>query len=242
METSSLQQEKSAKTSRKRLAANQKRSDELDVLIRKIYEDNVSGKLSDKRFEKLSAEYEQEQSDLEQSIEALQTDLNSFEEHSARADKFLELVDKYTDFTELTTPILNEFVEKIIVHERIKGPRYSATQRVDIYLNFIGLVDSPEIKIASASENKCTKRYVAENTSFAALGRYLERQTGQIVSLFAEIENIIGKKLCKSACKYTSYWYPGKNRPISNVIFNAGYDIKEINLKDLNIILKLFKK
>jgi DNA invertase Pin-like site-specific DNA recombinase len=239
METSSLQQEKAAKTSRKRLAANQKRSDELDVLIRKIYEDNVSGKLSDKRFEKLSAEYEQEQSDLEQSIGILQEELNSFEEHNARADKFLELVDKYTDFTKLTTPILNEFVEKIIVHERIKGPRYSATQRVDIYLNFIGLVDSPEVKVEPNGGNERTERYVAENTSFAALGHYLEDQSGSTVSLsFSEIESIIEKKLCKSAYKYASYWYPGDNRPIANVIYNAGYDVTKIMSDTQTVVLK----
>jgi site-specific DNA recombinase len=88
METSSVQQVETAKVYRKQLAENMKRADELDTLIRRIYEDNVSGKLTDKRFEKLSGEYEREQEDLEQSITEIQAKLDSFEEQSVRADQF----------------------------------------------------------------------------------------------------------------------------------------------------------
>lgn len=242
METSSLQQAEAAKVYRKRRTDSQKRSDELDMLIRKIYEDNVSGKLSDKRFEKLSADYEREQADLEISISDLQAELESFEKHSARADKFLELVERYTDFTELTTPMLNEFVKKIIVHERVKGSRYKVSQRVDIYLNFIGMVELPESKTESISDKGCTERYVAENTTFAVLGRYLEQQTAPAISLsFTEIESIIGKTLCKSAYKYASYWYPAFNRPMANVIFNAGYDVVKVNIDNQAVLIEKFE-
>lgn len=142
METSSVQQVETVKTYRKQLAKNQKRADELDTLILRIYEDNVSGKLTDKRFEKMSGEYEREQEDLEQSIAEIQAKLNSFEEQSVRADRFLALVDKYTDFKELTTPMLNEFVEKVIVYEADKSSG-KRTQRVDIYFNFIGRIEVP---------------------------------------------------------------------------------------------------
>ena len=109
-----------------------------------IYEDKVNGSLSEKRFEILSAEYENEQAELEQSIENLQAELNGFNADGVRADRFIEIVKRHTDFSELTAPMINEFVEKIIVHEadRSSGER---EQKVDIYLNFIGRFEVPEI-------------------------------------------------------------------------------------------------
>lgn len=141
-QTSSVRQEDTARAHKKRIAKEQKRVAELNTLIRKIYEDNVIGKLSDKRFELLSAEYEQEQAGLEESIQTLQAELDSFNADSVRADKFIEIVKKYTDFSELTTPMLIEFVEKIMVHapDNSSGKR---VQKVDVYLNFIGKFDVP---------------------------------------------------------------------------------------------------
>lgn len=70
------------------------------------------------------------------------------------------------------------------------------------------------------------------------LGQYLSQQDKKTLILsFAEIESIIGKPLCKSARTYESYWYPGTNRPLSNVIYNAGYDVENVNLKKQIIIL-----
>lgn len=115
----------------------------MDGLIKKLYENLVAGRLSKKRFEILSAEYEREQSELEQETVRLQTELAEYESDSVRADKFIEIVKKYTSFTELTPTMLNEFVEKIIVHE----PDHSSGEReqvVDIYLNFIGKFAVPE--------------------------------------------------------------------------------------------------
>ena len=107
-----------------------------------LYEYNVSGKLTDKRFELMLAEYEQEQTDLEKSIIQLQAELDSFNADSARTDSFLSLIRKYTDFAELTPTMIGEFIEKIIVYEadRSSGER---EQDVDIYLNFIGKFDVP---------------------------------------------------------------------------------------------------
>ncbi len=73
---------------------------------------------------------------------------------------------------------------------------------------------------------------MATNTSFAPLSEYLSRQTEDSVILpFSDVERVIGKPLCKSAFKFYSYWYPGGNRPISNVIYNAGFDVDRIDLK-----------
>ena len=112
-------------------------------MIRKPYEDNVSGKLPDKHFDIILKDYEKEQMALEKSIEHLKSILKNFEEDSIGADKFISLVKKYTDFSELTTPMINEFVDKILVHEG-KWDNYERTQEVEIYLNFIGKFELPQ--------------------------------------------------------------------------------------------------
>ena len=141
-EASELQQEVAAKASRKTLAKNQKRHAELDTIISKLFEQNATGKIPDARFETLLQGYEAEQTELTQSIEKLQSEIDNFDSDSVRADKFIEIVKRFTDFTELTTPMINEFVEKIIVHEgdKTSGER---VQKVEIYLNFIGRFDMP---------------------------------------------------------------------------------------------------
>jgi hypothetical protein len=141
-EASELQSAEAAKARREQLAKTQKRYAELDSLIKKLYEDKVTGTLSPKRFEMLSHEYESEQEDTERQIAALKADLDHFDEDSGKADKFIGIVRRYTDFTELTPAMLNEFVEKILVHEAV-GVGYRRTQKVEIFLNFIGKFDVP---------------------------------------------------------------------------------------------------
>jgi hypothetical protein len=136
-EVSELRSAEEAKERKERLAKCLKRCSELDSLIKRLYEDKVTGSLSQKRFEKLSGEYEDEQENLETQIAELRTALERYGDDSGRAEKFLELTRRYTDFTELTPAMLNEFVDKIIVHEAT-GVGYSRRQRVEIFLNFIG--------------------------------------------------------------------------------------------------------
>ena len=140
-ETSAIQQTETAKAHKKKIAKGQKRIAELNTLIRKIYEDNVVGKLTDKRFDLLSTEYEKEQIELEESVSRLQTELESFHADTTKADRFIEIVKRHTDFTELTPAMIHEFVEKIVVHEADKSSG-ERVQQVDIYLNFIGQFDA----------------------------------------------------------------------------------------------------
>ena len=235
MDTTSDRQTQQMKESRKALTDGQRRYDELDVLIQRTYEDHVAGKLTDKRFLKLSQQYEAEQEQLESELKRLAAEMETMQEQTGRVDKFMALVDRYTSFDELTTPMLNEFVEKVVVHERVSVGRYKRKQRVDVYFNFIGLVElptEPEDEAPAAAEPP-QERYVAVNTSFAPLGEYLSQQTENSVTLsFADVERVIGKPLCKSAFKFYSYWYPGGNRPISNVIYNAGFDVDRVDLKN----------
>ena len=100
------------------------------------------GRISEERFDSLLADYEAEQKELDVSVSDAEARIASFEEDTARAEQFLELAKKYTDFSELTTPMINEFIEKIIVHapEKVDGDR---VQQVDIYLSFIGQFELP---------------------------------------------------------------------------------------------------
>ena len=100
-----------------------RRTNELDTLLQKLYEDYALGRLSEKRHAKLSAQYEAEQAQLEQRSAELMEQMNAEQEESINVDRFMELVERYTDFTELTTPMLNEFIDKVIVYERRKPPK-----------------------------------------------------------------------------------------------------------------------
>lgn len=238
METSAEQQNQAIREKRKMLFEQQRRATELDALLRRIYEDNVSGKLSDRRYEKLSEQYEAEQITLEQSIEALRKETGLLCEQSDKVDRFMSIVDRYTCFDELTTPMLNEFVEKVVVYERDRSNPRKHTQRVDIYFNFIGMVELPTEKHAPAVIT-AVKKHVADNSAFAPLGKYLLEQAGTIITIpFSDVETVLGRTLCASARRYASYWYPGHNRPLSNVIFNAGFDIVNVDLSAETVTLK----
>ena len=142
MEASKIKQASAAKELKKKLSKAKKRCAELDILIQKLYESYAMGKITEHRFDMLSAQYEQDQAELETLIASEQEELEIYETDASRAEQFLALAKKYTDFTELTTPMINEFIEKIIVHapEKIDGER---TMEIDIYLKFIGKFDVP---------------------------------------------------------------------------------------------------
>ena len=138
-----IQHEAAAKELKRRLAHDRKRCAELDGLFQKLYESYATGKITEKRFDMMAANYETEQTELEQRIADGQQELDTYLQDEDRIDKFLELTKRYTDFSELTTPMIKEFVEKIVVHapDRSTGQR---TQQVDIYFKFIGQFNIPE--------------------------------------------------------------------------------------------------
>ncbi|TXT17052.1 MAG: hypothetical protein FD133_1566 [Erysipelotrichaceae bacterium] len=142
MHNSMRDQKRILAVKQKELVQFQKRTKELDILFQKIYEDNVSGKLNDERFSKLSATYETEQRDLRVKTSEYEEAISTQENQGVNVNSFLRIVRKYTEITELTAAMLNEFVEKIIVHasDKSNGKR---TQKIDIYFNFVGVVDDP---------------------------------------------------------------------------------------------------
>ena len=145
-ETQVAQQTADISKKRKRLAAAQKRAGELEKLICKIYEDNALGKLPDARYRALDAQYAKEQDALEIEIAELEKAVTGYEQSQKSAEKFIALIDKYENFDTLTNTMLNEFVEKILVHERARKGSQDTTQEVEIYFNFVGRYIPPALQ------------------------------------------------------------------------------------------------
>jgi DNA invertase Pin-like site-specific DNA recombinase len=143
-ELSAVQQEQGVKDNRKKLTKSKRRQDEVSTLIKKLYENYALDKIPEKNFTELLAGYNDEQGKLEAEIAELQTAIDEWETDSVRADKFIELVHKYTEFPELTPQILNSFVDRVVVHEADKSSG-KRTQEVDIYFNFIGNLSFPQV-------------------------------------------------------------------------------------------------
>ena len=145
-ETQVAQQSADIAKKRRRLAAAQKRSGELEKLICKIYEDNALGKLPDTRYKALDAQYAKEQDALEIEIAELEKAVTGYEQSQKSAEKFIALIDKYENFDTLTNTMLNEFVEKILVHERSRKGSQDTTQEIEIYFNFLGRYIPPSLQ------------------------------------------------------------------------------------------------
>lgn len=141
-EASVIQQEQSVKEIKRKLNKDKRRFDELNVLYKKLYESYAVGRIPEDKFEAPSGEYLAEQKTLESDIAEAERQINEFTAKKSNAEAFLALAEKSTDFTELTTLMLNEFVDKILVRapQRIGRDR---VQDVEIYLNFIGKFDAP---------------------------------------------------------------------------------------------------
>ena len=145
-ETQVAQQSADISKKRRRLAAAQKRAGELEKLICKIYEDNALGKLPDARYRALDAQYAKEQDALEIEIVELEKAVTGYEQSQKSAEKFIALIDKYENFDTLTNTMLNEFVEKILVHERARKGSQDTTQEIEIYFNFLGRYIPPSLQ------------------------------------------------------------------------------------------------
>ena len=160
-ETQSSQQTTEVRKQRTRLATAKQRVSELEVLLCKIYEDNILGKLSDSRYATLDAQYEKEQTELTAEISVLEKAIKSYEKHEKDADRFIALIDKYENFDKLTIAMLNEFIEKILVHERDRKGSIQTTQEVEIYFNFVGRFVPPafgEVELTPEELEEIRKR------------------------------------------------------------------------------------
>ena len=146
MDSDMRQRNRELSQKKKRLAEIQKRIGELDTIFQRIYEDNIIGKLSDERFMKMSKGYEDEQHTLQTEADEIQSELQQEEKKSVDVKRFLAIVKKYTDLTELTPEILREFIDKIIVHapDKSSGRRL---QEIEIIYNHIGEFDRSKVTL-----------------------------------------------------------------------------------------------
>ena len=131
---------------KKLLTDAEKRISELDRIFKHLYEDNITGKLTDERFKKLSADYEAEQAALQTQANSLREEIQEEESKCANVERFLSIVRKYTEIPELTPHILHEFVEKIVVHAATDPhSKTNRKQEVDIYYKGIGILEMSRV-------------------------------------------------------------------------------------------------
>lgn len=240
---SEIWEQSEAKKLKAALKHQEKRYAELDILLKKVYEDNALGRLPDKRYEMLSAGYEKEQAELEQSIKACREQLTQYDEDTDRTEEFLALVHKYTDITELTPVIINEFVDKILVHkaEKIDGER---VMEIEIYLNFIGKVELPaqELTEEELAEIKEKQRLRERNAMYqrrrrakfmpktkairakvqeAEIKEALENASAKAENCLWQIMMHISQRLLQGKTKYMLI--PGFSQQQNEGIWQTGY-------------------
>ncbi len=130
--------EKQAKQLKSDYERKQKRCDELDKIISRLYEDNVLGRISDERYESMSQSYESEQAEIRRLLPELKSQINELKKQSDCVDNFINVIKKYTIIDKLDASILNELIDKIVVHHREKTEDGSTFQQIEIYYRFVG--------------------------------------------------------------------------------------------------------
>ena len=149
------------KRQKNKLSANQQRLNELEVLLCKIYEDNILGKLPDARYATLDAQYAKEQAKLKEEIAVLEKALETHDQNKKSVERFITLIEKYENFDNLTITMLNEFIDKILVHERDRKGSIQTTQEIEIYFNFVGKFVPPhfmEVELTPEEQEELRKR------------------------------------------------------------------------------------
>ena len=144
LDSSLREMEKTGRNRQKELDALIARDKELDVLFEKIYEDSLSGRITEDRFARMSKKYEDEQVGLRAKITPLKKEIAKHNRHNCTTDEFLAVVRKYIHMKELTREILREFIDHIVVHhaENLKGERI---QKIEIFYNCIGAFEAPKM-------------------------------------------------------------------------------------------------
>ena len=224
---SQLRQKEAVKDAKRKLNKSRRRINELDGIIKKLYESYAVGKITEERFDSLLADYEAEHKELTAFVSETEQKLSTFEEDTARAEQFLALAKKYTDFSELTTPMINEFIDKILVHAPyyIDGERM---QDVDIYLNFIGKFEIPEPELSKEEikrQEQLRKKRVYERELYQKIksgehivGKNFEVKCWECDKTF--ISKSTNAKFCCVKCRNRNYnrkrWQKHKEQQQNN--------------------------
>lgn len=207
-----LRQEQAAGERKRRLVKERKRVSELDGIIKKLYESYAVGRIGEERFGSLLAEYEREQEALKQSVADAEAELSAYEQDAENTDRFIRLAEKYADFPELTTPMINEFVEKVIVHapQKVDGDR---VQEVEIHLKYIGKFDAPmpeptpeelaEQERLKKERIRSRERYRRLKSGEIAVGRPFEIRCKNCGRSFTSMRP--NAMYCGAACRQQAY-------------------------------------
>ena len=119
----------------------EKRLKKLDDMLAKIYEDRISGEITERNFSMLTQKYQQEQEELTEKIDTLAAQLAEDRQKTDNVEKWIETVKQYSNPTELTAELLNSLIEKIVIHEAVKRPGKIREQQIEIFYRFIGKID-----------------------------------------------------------------------------------------------------
>ena len=150
----SSQEDAEVKKVKARIKVARNRCEELEKLICRIYEDNILGKLPDSRYEVLDKQYANEKSELDAEIMELEKRIAEYDGNRNSASRFMALIDKYEKFEELTPAMVNEFVDKVLVHERDRKGSIQTTQEIEIYFNFVGRYVPPAMEVELTPEEQ----------------------------------------------------------------------------------------
>lgn len=159
-DNATVERRKAQSAAKRQCEQQSRRISEIDVIIQHLYEDKVSGKLTDERFSKMAVIYEEEQKKLEASVAELQKAIGAYEQQRIGVNNFLKLVKSYTEPDRLTPEILRMFIEKIVIHEPSREDK-CRVQQVDIFYNFVGQFD---MSIKKATTRKRTSEQVLQDT------------------------------------------------------------------------------
>jgi DNA invertase Pin-like site-specific DNA recombinase len=144
MNSSNCENERLLKNMATEISKTERRIAELDKILKRLYEDNISGKLKDELFEKFLTEYDDEQTALKTTLTVLHENVEELKSKTANLESFFKLIDRHSEINELTAEVARLFIQRIIVHEPIKipGTRLNLSQQVDIYFNHIGICEN----------------------------------------------------------------------------------------------------
>ena len=144
-EATAEENKKAAAESKKKLAKATTRLDDIHKIVKRLYEDNVSGKVRDEDYKTMSADYAAERKALEAEVTALETVLAKMQEKTSGVERFIHLAKVYIEIPELNTEILNTFVERIIVHEKVRTDG-KETQEIEVEFKGIGKLSLDGLK------------------------------------------------------------------------------------------------
>lgn len=141
LKSSDKQREAEIKHADKELKKAQKRKAEVDALFARMYEDSASGRLDEDNFKMLSAKYRNEQQKLSEQITTLEARLSESKADASNTEKWIDLIGRYSEINELTAPLLNELIDKILVHEARKDENGKKIRDIEIYYRFVGKIE-----------------------------------------------------------------------------------------------------